>query len=163
MSFIAGDSLTPCFVLAKLANSLQRDDVRTSGPARRSVKRRHWLVIDNLDAVDPEAVESGAHCAAVCPEHADLDIISGLDVSGQLERPGHMVEIVASWPVEAESDRLRPRRLVAKKGNREAPAHVRGIEQRPIGTVVDVEFVAAPLFHANDKARIFGAQRAAGL
>ena len=40
---------------------------------------------------------------------------------------------------------------------------MRGIEQRAIGTVVDVEFVAAALLDADQHARIFGAQRAAGL
>ena len=40
---------------------------------------------------------------------------------------------------------------------------MRGIEQRAIGAVIDVEFLAPALLDAHDQARIFRAQRAAGL
>ena len=75
-----------------------------------------------------------------------------------------MVEVVAGRPVEAELH--RPRRVdspLADQPHRIAPADVRGIEQRAIGAVVDVELVAAALFDAHEQAGIFGAQRAARL
>ena len=40
---------------------------------------------------------------------------------------------------------------------------MRGVEQRAISAVVDVELVAAALLDADEHARIFGAERAAGL
>ena len=57
----------------------------------------------------------------------------------------------------------RVRFLVADQPHRKAPADVRGIEQRAIGAVVDVQLVAAALLDADQHARIFGAQRAARL
>ena len=91
-------------------NALQRDDVRRALAFRVvGVERRHRLVVDDHAILDPEAVEAGAHRAAIGAEHADLDIVAGLHVGGQHERPGHMVEVVAGRPVEAELH--RPRRV----------------------------------------------------
>src|SRR5687768_9259361 len=72
---------------------------RTLALGHGSVERRHRLVVDDLDAVYAEAVEAGAHRAAVSAEHADLNIIAGADVAGQLERAGHPVEVVAGRAV----------------------------------------------------------------
>src|SRR5689334_23189319 len=96
--------------------------LRTPAGRRCSIKRRHRLVVDDLRAGDAEAIEAGAHRAAIGPEHADLDIVAGPDVGRQLERPGHMVEVVAGRPVEAELHRPGGRIAVADQADRVAPA-----------------------------------------
>src|SRR5687768_10427318 len=136
---------------------------RTLALVHGSVERRHRLVVDDLDAVDAEAVEAGAHRAAVGAEHADLDVIAGRDVARKLERAGHAVEVVAGRSVEAELHRPNPRGGLAQQPHRIAPADVRGIEQRSVSAVVDVQLRAAALFDAHHQARIFGAQSTAGL
>ena len=61
------------------------------------------LVVDDHAILDPETVEAGAHGATISAEHADFDIIAGLDVGREFERPGHMIEVVAGRAVEAEA------------------------------------------------------------
>src|SRR5688500_7832648 len=136
---------------------------RTLALVHGSVERRHRLVVDDLDAIDAEAVEAGAHRAAVGAEHADLDVISGRDVARKLERAGHAIEVVASRAVEAELHRPDLGRLIAQQPHRVTPADVSGVEQRPISAVVDVQLRSAALLDAHHQARIFGAQSSAGL
>jgi hypothetical protein len=51
---------------------------------------------------------------------------------------------------------------LALERDREAPADMRGVEQRAVGAVVDVQLVAAAAFDPDQQAGIFGAQRTAG-
>src|SRR3546814_8307580 len=74
-----------------------------------------------------------------------------------------MVEIVARRAVEAERHHLAVALHVALKRDGEAPADMRGVEQRPVSAVVDVELVAAALFDAHDQRAILGRQRTARL
>lgn len=73
-----------------------------------------------------------------------------------------MVEVVAGRPIEAERCQFLARRI-AQQRDRKAPADMRGVEQRAIGAVVDVEFVAAALFDPHDQRAVLGGQRATGL
>src|SRR5262245_20120183 len=83
--------------------SLQLDDVRGALALRNvGVERGHRLVGDDHMILNAKAVETGAHGAAIGAKHADFDVVAGLHVRRQLERPRHMVEIVASRSVEAE-------------------------------------------------------------
>src|SRR3954466_1571244 len=108
--FDAGDSLTP--KTRPRAELLQLHDVRA--PGRGSVvEARHRFVIDDRRIDDAEAIELGAHRAAIGAEHADLDIVADAGVAGKLERSGHAVEIVAGRPIEAELHRPRARLLIA--------------------------------------------------
>src|SRR5436190_3899298 len=133
--------MTVCAVLP-----LQRDDVRGALAFRDvDVEGGHRLIADDHMILDPEAVEAGPHRATIGAKHADLDIIAGLDIGGQIERPGHMVEIIAGRPIKAERHRPGVRRLLAHQLDRIAPADVRGIEQRAIGAVVDIQLIAAAL------------------
>src|SRR4051794_10502152 len=128
-----------------------------------SVEARHRLVLDDHALRHAEAVELGAHGAAVSPEHADFDIIAGPNVARKLERSRHLVDVVAGRPEEAEFRGASFRRRLPQQAYRIAPADMRRIEQRAIGAVVDVELGAAALFDAHDEARIFGTERATGL
>src|SRR5688572_3714542 len=97
-----------------------------------AVEGRHRLV-RHLDLGDrAEAVEAGPHRAAIGAEHSDLDIVARAHVRRKMERPGHMVEIVAGRPVEAEAHVANVRFLLAKQLHREAPADMRRIEQSAI-------------------------------
>src|SRR5205814_7469189 len=120
---------------------LQLHDVR-AGRDIGAVKARHGLVVNQRGIDDAEAVELRAHRAAIGAEHPDLDIIAGPDISGKVEGAGHAVEVVAGWAIEAERHRAGARLLFADEANGIAPADVRGVEQRAIGTVVNVEFLA---------------------
>src|SRR5690242_18870970 len=77
---------------------LELHDVRALGRAD-SVKARHRLIVDDGRLRHPEAVELGAHGAAVGSEHADLDIVASPDVAGKLERTRHAIEVVAGRAV----------------------------------------------------------------
>src|SRR3546814_6787308 len=68
-----------------------------------------------------KAVEAGAHCRAIGPEHPDLDIVACLDIGGQGERPRHMVHVVAGRPIEAEVQRPCSAFLFADQLHRKAP------------------------------------------
>src|SRR3546814_12989508 len=71
------------------------------------VEARHRLVADDVDFVRAEAVELGAHRAAIGAQHPDLDEIARLDVGGKEEGARHMVEIVAGREIGRESCRER--------------------------------------------------------
>jgi len=80
---------------------------------------------------EAKAVEGRAHGRAIGTQHADFDIVSGGHICRQLERPIHVVEIVASRPEEAVGP-LRFRSTVTQQLDRKAPAKVRSIEQGAI-------------------------------
>src|SRR5438270_10409230 len=138
---------------------LQLYYVRARGCAR-AVEARHGLVLDDRRIDDAEAVELRPHRAAVSAEHANFDVIARADISRKLERSGHSVKVVAGRAVEAELYRPRVRLLVTDEPYRVAPVDMGSVEQRTIGAVVDVQFLATTLFHADEDARIFGAQGA---
>src|SRR3546814_9623128 len=69
------------------------------------------------------------------------------------------LEVVACGPIEAECHRLGVAFDVALQRDRKAPADMRGVEQRTVGAVVDIQLVAAALFDAHDQRAIFGGQR----
>src|SRR6185503_14850443 len=128
-----------------------------------SIERSHGLVVDDFGAIDAKAVEGGAHRAAVGAKHPNFDIIAGSDIAGKRERTGHMVKIVAGRAVKAEFHRPDLRGRVAQQPHRITPADVRGVEQRPIGAVIDVQLRSAALLDPHDQAAVFGAQRPAWL
>src|SRR3546814_17478489 len=72
------------------------------------------------------------------------------------------LEVVACGPIEAECHRLGVAFDVALQRDRKAPADMRGVEQRTVGAVVDIQLVAAALFDAHDQRAIFGGPPAAG-
>ena len=73
-----------------------------------------------------------------------------------------MVHVVAGRAIEGEAFQLFLALILAQQGDGEAPADMGGIEQRAIGAVVDVEFLATAAFDAHDDRAIFRRQRAAG-
>src|SRR3546814_11762018 len=54
-------------------------------------------------------------------EHPDLDIVARADIGGQLERAGHLIEIIARRAVEAERHVARIARRLAQQAHRKAP------------------------------------------
>src|SRR3546814_18791495 len=83
-----------------------------------------------MGLVGAEAIEFRPHRTAISAEHADLNEIAGLDVGGQEEGAGHMIEVVAGRAIEAESRHLGFALGLTQPRDREAPAHMRGVEQR---------------------------------
>ena len=74
-----------------------------------------------------------------------------------------MIQIVAGGTVETELGQLGLVILRAQQLYREAPADMGGIEQRAIGTVINVQFGAAAALYLDDDGIIFRAQGTARL
>src|SRR5690606_31189229 len=74
-----------------------------------------------------------------------------------------MVKIVTGRTIEAERQQLDIAFRIAQQRDGKAPSDVGGVEKRAIGTIVNVELLAAALFDAHDERAILGRQRATRL
>src|SRR3546814_19190666 len=109
-----------------------------------------------------KAIEFRPNRTTISAEHADLNEIAGLDVGGQEEGAGHMIEVVAGRAIEAESRHLGFALGLTQQRDREAPANMRGVEQRAIGAIIDIEFLPAALFAPSDPPTLLSGSRATG-
>ena len=135
--------------------------VRIRAHAIAAIEAHHRLVGHQHLRGIAEAIEAGLHRSAIGAQHADFDVVAGLNVARECERALHVVRIVAGRPIEGEILRCVTR-IVFQRRHRETPIDMRCIVERAIGAIIDVELFATALFDLHDHARIFRAQRTAG-